>query len=157
MKIAIVGTGNVGGALATKWSQAGHELFLGTRDLDDFDAPDLLKNANTSVHLVAEAVKLAEVILLATPADYAIEVARSLGNTEGKVIIDAMNIVMGKGPEGYSNTSEAIRDNSTSDDIVKCFNTTGFNNMLDPDYGAVKLDMFMAGDSQKAKNIAKQL
>ncbi len=157
MKIAIIGTGNVGGALATKWSQAGHELLLGTQDLDDFDAPDLLQNANTSVHLVADAVKKADVIILATPADYAIGVARSLGNTEGKVIIDAMNIVMGKGPEGYSNTSEAIRDNSSSDDIVKCFNTTGFNNMLDPDYGAFKLDMFMAGDSQKAKSIAKQL
>jgi len=32
MKIAIIGTGNVGGALATKWSEAGHKLFLGVKN-----------------------------------------------------------------------------------------------------------------------------
>lgn len=157
MKIAIIGTGNVGGALATKWAQAGHQILLGTRDTENFEAPQLLENPNTTVHLVADAVKKADILLLATPADYAIEVARSLGNTEGKVIIDAMNIVMGRGPEGYDSTTEAVRDNTTSDDVVKCFNTTGYNNMLDPVYGDQTLDMFMAGDSKKAKDIAKQL
>lgn len=32
MKIAIIGTGNVGGALATKWANAGHHIFLGVKD-----------------------------------------------------------------------------------------------------------------------------
>ena len=157
MKIAIIGTGNVGGALATKWALAGHEIFLGTRVLENFESTALLENPNTSVHLVADAVKLADILLLASPADYAIEVARSLGNTTGKIIIDAMNIVMGKGPEGYTSTTEAVRDNTTTDDVVKCFNTTGFNNMLDPVYGDQILDMFMAGDSHEAKEVASRL
>jgi predicted dinucleotide-binding enzyme len=29
MKIAIIGTGNAGGTLATKWANADHTIFLG--------------------------------------------------------------------------------------------------------------------------------
>jgi predicted dinucleotide-binding enzyme len=97
MKIAIIGTGNVGGALATKWAKAGHEIFLGVGDLNGFKGKALLSNPKTSVHSVEDAVKNAEVILIATPAPAAIEVAKSLGDTSGKIIIDAMNIVMGRG------------------------------------------------------------
>jgi len=97
------------------------------------------------------------VILLATPATAAIEAARSLGNTQGKIIIDAMNVVMGRGPEGFSNTADAILANTASNDVVKCFNTTGANNMENPKYGDVAIDMFMAGDSKEAKAVARQL
>jgi predicted dinucleotide-binding enzyme len=45
----------------------------------------------------------------------------------------------------------------TNAEIVKCFNTTGFENMLNPVYNNQGIDMFMAGDSGKAKDIAKQL
>ncbi|HNN05870.1 MAG TPA: NAD(P)-binding domain-containing protein, partial [Leptospiraceae bacterium] len=34
MKIAVIGTGNVGGALAAKWAGKGHEIFLGVRDVN---------------------------------------------------------------------------------------------------------------------------
>lgn len=33
MNIVIIGTGNVGGALATKWAKAGHNIFLGVQDI----------------------------------------------------------------------------------------------------------------------------
>ena len=42
MKIAIIGTGNVGGALATRWAQAGHTIILGVRDLQNFKGKELL-------------------------------------------------------------------------------------------------------------------
>ena len=157
MKIAIIGTGNVGGALATKWAQAGHEIFLGVRDTTDFKGAQLLQIGNTSVHLITDAVAAAEVILLATPAPLAVPVAESLGDTSGKVIIDAMNIVLGRGPEGYDNTADAIIDHTQTAEVVKCFNTTGFNNMLDPQYGDQQADMFVAGDSTRGKAIARQL
>jgi hypothetical protein len=95
--------------------------------------------------------------LLSTPAPATVEVVRSLGNTTGKIIIDAMNIVQGRGPQGYSNTTDAILDNTHTKDVVKCFNTTGFNNMLDPKYGNTALDLFVAGDSEKGKRVAMQL
>lgn len=157
MKIAIIGTGNVGGALATKWSQAGHTINLGAQDPKSFKGKALLLNPNTQVLPIGEAVMASDVILIATPATVAIEVSKSLGNTEGKIMIDAMNIVMGRGPANYSNTSDALLAHTQSTDLVKCFNTTGFNNMSNTIYGDFAIDMFMAGDSIKAKRIAQQL
>lgn len=157
MKIAIIGTGNVGGALATKWAQKGHTIFLGVKDQQQFKGKDLLKHPNTTVHSIHEAVKLADVVLIATPATVATEVAQSLGDTTGKIIIDTMNIVMGRGPQGFSNTADAILAHTQTKDVVKCFNTTGFNNMLAPVYNNVAIDVFVAGDSTKGKEAAQQL
>lgn len=157
MKIAIIGTGNVGGALATKWASKGHTVLLGVRNTSEFKGRELLKNPNTTVHTTEEAVQSADVILLATPATMAVEVAKSLGDTTGKVIIDAANIVMGRGPQGYNNVADAILANTATRDVVKCFNTTGFNNMANTQYNRTAIDMFVAGDSQKGKSVAKEL
>jgi len=157
MKIAIIGTGNVGGALATKWANAGHTILLGTKDKAAFKGMHLLNNPNTTVHAITEAVQKADIILLATPATAAIAVAQSLGDTSGKIIIDAMNVVMNRGPQGFNNTADAILANTNTTDLVKCFNTTGFNNMEDTNYNGVALDAFVAGDSVRGKEAAKQL
>jgi predicted dinucleotide-binding enzyme len=157
MKIAIIGTGNVGGALATRWAHKGHQIHLGVKDMQSFKGRELLSNPQTTVHDVQEAVHLSEVILVATPATAAVEVARSLGETKGKIIIDAMNVVMGRGPEGFANTADAVLANTTTREVVKSFNTTGFNNMLNPQYGDHAIDMFMAGNSIKAKELVRQL
>lgn len=157
MKIAIIGTGNVGGALATKWAATGHEILLGVRDLSNFKGKELLANPNTSSLPIAEAVEKSDIILLATPAPRSVEVVQSLGNTAGKVIIDSMNIVNGNGPEGFTNTTDAILANTATKDVVKCFNTTGFNNMKDPIYQGVAIDMFTCGESIRGKALAMQL
>jgi predicted dinucleotide-binding enzyme len=157
MKIAIIGTGNVGGALATKWAKAGHTILLGVRDTAQFKGMELLSNPGTTAHPVQEAILAAEVILIAAPAPMAVEVAQSLGDTTGKIIIDAMNIVMGRGPAGFSNTADAILAHTQTRDVVKCFNTTGFNNMENPVYGSTSLDAFVAGDSTRGKEAAIQL
>ena len=157
MKIAVIGTGNVGGALATKWAKAGHQIFLGVQDTQNFKGQELLKNPYTTVHSINDAVALADVLLLATPAKATIEVVKSLGDTTGKMIIDAMNIIMKQGPAGFSNTADAILAHTQTKDVVKCFNTTGFNNMQNTIYGDFAIDMFVAGSSEKGKAIAKQL
>ncbi|MCG9876018.1 MAG: NAD(P)-binding domain-containing protein [Leptospiraceae bacterium] len=50
MNIAIIGTGNVGSALASAWSRVGHTIFLGVRDKLSFKGKELLKNKNTIVY-----------------------------------------------------------------------------------------------------------
>lgn len=157
MKIAIIGTGNVGGALATKWSNKGHEINLGVRDTNNFKGQELLANPNTKLLTIEEAVRSSDVVLLSTPAISTVEVVKSLGDTTGKIIIDAMNIVMGRGPQGYNHTTDAILNNTQTKDVVKCFNTTGFNNMQNPSYGDFSLDLFVAGDSERGKQVAIQL
>jgi 8-hydroxy-5-deazaflavin:NADPH oxidoreductase len=156
-KIAIIGTGNVGGSLASKWANKGHEINLGVRDVTSFKGKELLSNPNTKAYSVEEAVQKSDIILLSTPAMATIEVVISLGDTTDKIIIDTMNIIMGRGPQGYTNTSHAILENTQTKDVVKCFNTTGFNNMINPTYGDFALDLFVAGDSQRGKEAAGQL
>lgn len=155
MKIAIIGTGNVGGALATQWAKAGHQIFLGVRDTSQFKGKELLENERTSVHSIQEAVRQAEIILVASPPQFAEQLVPSLGDVAGKVIIDATNAVRTK-PENYPTAYHAF-EALTDAAVVKCFNSTGFENMKNPNYGAVKLDMFMAGSSDTAKRLATQL
>lgn len=157
MHIAIIGSGNVGSALAAHWVTKGHSVVYGVRDTTAFKGKESAEALGITVLSVREAVKASEVIVLATPATAAEEVTQSLGDTTGKVIIDTMNIVMGRGPVGFQNTSEAILANTQTHDVVKCFNTTGFNNMQDPVYGTQALDVFMAGNSTRGKAIATQL
>ncbi|EAY31596.1 NADPH-dependent F420 reductase [Microscilla marina] len=155
MNIAIIGTGNVGGALATQWSKAAHTIFLGVKEVTDFKGKHLLQNPHTSVHTVADAAQQAEVILVATPPQIAPQLAAQMGNVAGKVIIDATNTINAS-PEGYPTAFHAFAA-LTKAEVIKCFNTTGFENMQQPDYGHVVLDMMMAGSSEQAKAITGRL
>ena len=87
MKIAIIGTGNVGGALATQWSKAGHSIYLGVQDIEKFKGKELLNNPNTNVQSIKEAVAQSEVILVATPPDIALDLVQKFGSVNGKIII----------------------------------------------------------------------
>ncbi len=158
MKIAIIGSGNVGGALAQKFIKAGHTILIGAKfPLSDKSVKLATKIGEDRFTSIENAVKQCDVIVLATPAPMAVEVAQSLGDTTGKTIIDTMNVVMGRGPAGFSNTSDAILAHTLTKNVVKCFNTTGFNNMLDPNYGDIAIDAFVAGDSENGKAVASQL
>lgn len=158
MKIAIIGSGNVGGVLAQRFIQAGHTVLIGAKlPLSDKSIQLATKIGEDRFTSVASAVAQCEVVVLATPASVAIDVTTELGDTTGKVIIDTMNSVRGMGATGFSNTTEAILANTATTDVVKCFNTTGAENMLNPQFGEQAADMFVCGSSQKAKAVAIQL
>jgi predicted dinucleotide-binding enzyme len=120
MNICIIGSGNVGGALARVWIKAGHSILIGSRFPLSEKAQSLANEIGID-HFkpIEEAVFSSDIIVLSTPAAQAIEVAQSLGNTEGKIIIDTMNIVMDRGPEGFNNTSDAIKANTQSQRVIK--------------------------------------
>lgn len=155
MNIAIIGTGNVGGALATNWSKKGHTIHLGVKDKTNFKGLSLLHNENTQAHSVQEAVAQSEVILIATPPTAIFEIIEQMGDVSGKIIIDSTNAVR-QTPDPYKTVYHCLID-KTKAAIVKCFNTTGFENMLNPTYNGEAIDMFMAGDSDAAKQVASQL
>ena len=157
MKIAIIGTGNVGGALAKGWAKVGHEIVLGVRDKTDKKVVKLASfHDNISIESVFDAAQTADTILVAAVPQATKNIAETMGDVQGKVIIDAMNSI-GKKPAPYSNTFDALKAWTHSSDVIKCFNTTGFENMFDPQYDGVGIDMFMAGNSEKGKSIALQL
>lgn len=157
MNIAIIGTGNIGTALGKSWAKAGHKIFLGVRDAENFKGKALLELPNVSVHPIADAVKNAEVILIAAVPQATADIVAAMGNVKNKIIIDAMNSVRVK-PDGYNNTFEALAAMAPDAEVVKCFNTTGFENMANPVYpDGTRIDMFMAGDSKIGKEITQQL
>jgi predicted dinucleotide-binding enzyme len=157
MNITIIGSGNVGGALAVGFRKAGHSIILGVKDpAIPFKGKDLALEYNFPFYAIPEAVQKSDVIVIAAPAYLAHEIARGLGDVSRKVIIDTMNAVAKK-PAHYQNSSEAILDNCNATDVVKCFNTTGAENMANPRYGDLALDMFVAGDSINGKQVATQL
>ena len=156
MKIAIIGTGNVGGALAKNWADRGHQILLGVRNVDDFKGKELTDEDNISAHPVKDAAFRAHTILVAATPTAAVDISNQLGDVTGKVIIDAMNTIR-SGPPGYANSFEAFTELCKGAELVKCFNSTGFENMRDPNYNGTGIDMFMAGDSVKAKEVAREL
>ena len=155
MKIAVIGSGNVGDALAKGFAAAGHAVTIGARNPDDAELKTIEVIANIRVAGIAAAVAASEVVLIATPAHVAVDLAPQLGDLAGKVLIDATNAVQKK-PDPYPTAFHAFQA-LTAADCVKCFNTTGFENMQNPYYNNVKIDMFMAGSSAHAKAIARQL
>lgn len=157
MKIAMIGAGNVGGALAHSWATAGHQIIIGARDRTSEKVKRVTEqNSSIRVKSIDEAVMEAEVILIAASPAAVGEIAKQLGDVTDKVIIDAMNSISSK-PAGFNNTFEALQSLTNCKNVVKCFNSTGFENMADPKYGNTSADMFMAGSSLNAKQIASQL
>ena len=96
MKIAVIGGGRVGGALARAWSAQCHDIVLGVRD-PEADSVRQLRLTATAM-APGDAAKVCELIVLAVPWGAAESLAASLGDLAGKIVIDCMNpIAMGPG------------------------------------------------------------
>ncbi|MCB0490143.1 MAG: NAD(P)-binding domain-containing protein [Cyclobacteriaceae bacterium] len=156
MNISIIGTGNVGSSLAQGWLKSGHKVAFGVRDPHTFGGGKLPGLSTVQAKTVEEATEGADVIVISAVPQAVHEIASSLGDVSSKIIIDTMNSVRVK-PDPYNNTTEALVALTNCKDIVKCFNTTGAENMANPNYGIMRIDMFYAGDSAKAKETAAQL
>lgn len=156
MKIAIIGSGNVGGALAQQWIKAVHTVLIGAQlPLSEKNLELATKIGEDRFTNIPYAVKQCDVILIATPPTAIFEIIEQMGNVEEKIIIDATNSVM-KSPEPYKTVYHCLVD-KTNAKVAKCFNSTGFENILNPIYSNQPIDMFMAGDSDEAKKVAAKL
>src|SRR5439155_5611217 len=106
MNIAIIGAGNVGGALAGSSVRAGHKVTLSAKDPAHADAKAKETGAR-AVRSAADAVNAADVVILAVPYPAVDSVLDDLGETiAGKVLIDVTNRMkrdsMGESVDGTS-------------------------------------------------------
>jgi 8-hydroxy-5-deazaflavin:NADPH oxidoreductase len=160
MKLAIIGAGNVGGALGTAWVQkAGHEIFFGVRNPQSDKVQALLRLLGAKAHAgtAAQAAAFADIIVLATPWNGAEAAIRSMGDLSRKIILDATN-PLAMGPDGLGleighdiSAGEKVQGWAKGASVFKTLNTTGFGNMADPVFHGVKSVMFVAGDDAAAK------
>ncbi len=163
MKIGMVGAGNVGGALGTAWSKAGHEVKWGVRDPSAGKVQALVgAAADSSAGSIAEAAAHGEVVVLTTPWGSPTEQAiRNCGDLRGKILFDCTNPLKpdlsGLALGHDTSAGEQVAAWAPGARVVKIFNTTGSNNMENPDYGGQAVTMFYAGDDATAKQAAHQL
>ena len=66
MKVAIIGTGNVGSALGGSFARAGHDVAFAARDTGKARAVASQVGA-TATETASEAARLADVVVLAVP------------------------------------------------------------------------------------------
>jgi len=156
MKITVIGSGNLGSALALGWRKAGHDVMFGMRAGGDFKSSNSRELEGMKAEIIVHAVAWADVVVLAAVPLAIREIAAAMGDVSSKVIIDAMNSIRAR-PEPFSNSTEALISITNCKDVVKCFNTTGAENVANPIYMGRGIDMFYAGDSERAKKIAEQL
>lgn len=158
MNIAVIGSGNVGSALAQGLSKAGHNILFGVRDAASAKAEKasgLVSNAK--IVSVAVACKQADVIIISTPPEAVLDLVAQLGDVSNKILVDATNSIRTR-PEPYPTAFHALKALTKSDKVVKCFNSTGFENMTNPVYPNFGgIDMFCAGNDKTSKAIVQQL
>lgn len=163
MRIGIIGSGMVGGTLGRCWAQRGHEVLFGVRDVANPKVGALLAEAgpHAKAGTVAEATVHGDVIILATPWRATQDALQSAGDLTGKILLDCTNPLKAdlSGLEvGHTTSgSEQVAAWAPGARVVKIFNTTGFNSMADPKYGAEAATMFYAGDDAEANAIAAKL
>ncbi len=88
-RIAMIGTGNIGGTLGRRLHEAGYNVVFGARDATAAAAK--LQNANVPILSLADAVRGAGVVFMAVPAVAAVSAAIDLELEPGTILVDCTN------------------------------------------------------------------
>jgi predicted dinucleotide-binding enzyme len=144
MRIAVIGKGNIGGSLGSKWRAAGHDVIYGARD-GSGEGP-----GGAPVTGIGDALKDADVVVLAVPGKVAADVvSEHSAALSGKTVIDAVNRI--GAPEFDSRA--IIAQAAPQARYVRAFNSLGWENFANPMPGT---DLFFAADPE-ARATAEEL
>ena len=158
MRIAMIGTGNVGTALAPAFDRAGHEVTYGVRDPADPKHAD----AGLPVRSTREAADWAKVIVLAVNWAQVDGALADCGNPDGKILIDCTN-PLAFGPDGISlvlgfdTSGGEIIASKTTAKVVKTLNQVGSPVMGNAHAYATRPIQFVCGEDEPAKLVASNL
>jgi NADPH-dependent F420 reductase len=160
MQIAIIGSGNVGKALAGSFTRAGHDVTL-TASNPDHAREAAAQSGGRAAESNREAAAAAELVVLAVHYPLVDGVVAELGDAlAGKVVVDVTNRVDPADPgstmDGTS-AAEQIQARAPEARVVKAFNTAFAARQADPVVEGVALDAFIAGDDDQAKQAVAEL
>ena len=179
MKIAVLGTGMVGQALAGRLSGLGHDVTIGTRDPQATLArtePDGMGNppfsawvadhSDVSLATFADAASSAELVVNATNGYGALPALEAAGadNLAGKVVVDISNpLDFSKGfpptlfVKDTDSLGEQLQRAFPQARVVKTLNTLNANLMVDPAALGAESSVFVSGDDADAKRTVTEL
>jgi predicted dinucleotide-binding enzyme len=164
LKIGIIGTGKIGGALARHWVKAGHEVFVSSRHPEELEG--LVKELGPRAHAGTpkEAAAFGSVVLVSVPYGAMPQLGEDLrAELAGKVIIDTSNPVAprdgDRAPEWQKkgagvSTAELLHNNR----VVRAFNCIPADSLKNngnrqPERIAIPI----GGDDKAALGIAERL
>ena len=163
MKVGIIGSGIVGRVLGTAFIKEGHQVMLGTRDVNKEDVVKWkAENSDAQADTFNQTAEFADIIVLAISGLATKEVIELAGvnNFTGKVIIDATNPIANAAPDNGVLKFFTSLDNSLMEQIqkqlpdayvVKAFNSVGNALMYKPDFKGIQPTMFICGNDDAAK------
>jgi 8-hydroxy-5-deazaflavin:NADPH oxidoreductase len=176
MQIAVLGTGMVGQAHAAKLSELGHEVFIGTRDVQKSLAKAggqitepfgewAKQHPKVKVVEFQEAIKHGDLIVEALSGNAVVETLKSCEKRlAGKTLIDISN------PLDFSNgdfkltvcnddsLGEQVQRALPSVKVVKAFNTVNAAVQVNPESVASgDHHLFIAGDHKESKYFVNEI
>jgi predicted dinucleotide-binding enzyme len=168
MKVAVMGTGSAGRALATKLASLGHEVMMGSRTRDNEAAAEWAAGAGDAAShgTFADAAAFGELIVNCTAGGASLDALRSAGaaNLAGKTLIDVANPLdfsRGRPPTLlFCNTEslgERIQEAFPEARVVKSLNTMNAAVMVDPGVLEGDHDVFVCGNDDAAKQQVVEL
>jgi 8-hydroxy-5-deazaflavin:NADPH oxidoreductase len=155
MNIGIIGSGNVGGTLGTRWAKAGNCVTFGTRKPESKEMQDLVAKAGPTARAAStpEAAK-ADILLLAMPWEATEQAIAAAGDLSGKVLIDATNPLAGIDSlvvGGTTSGGEQVAKWARGAKVVKAFNTIGNSIMANTAFPGSTPVLLYCGDDAAAK------
>ncbi|MFE4616119.1 NADPH-dependent F420 reductase [Streptomyces sp. NPDC056747] len=166
MRIAVLGTGEVGRRLAGKLVSLGHEVTLGSRTADNAEAVKWAAEYGGGHGTFADAAGPAELVVNATGGLVSLTVLEAAGaeNLRGKVLVDVSNALdFSEGfppkvgmPDGGS-VAERLQRAFPETRVVKTLNTMNNTVMVDPGRVPGLHDVFLSGDDEDAKAVVAEL
>ena len=155
--IAVIGTGRVGSALGTELAAEGHTVIYGSRNPTTEAVRSLVTRTGHGARatLLSRAAEDADIVVLAVPGMLAGDIAKSLGDLSGKIVIDPTNPVNFTA-EGISHgvptsNGQIIQAAAPGAFVVKAFNVLSWEYMIDPSASGGPISVPLAGDDAAAK------
>lgn len=164
LRIGIIGTGNIGSALARHWSAAGHEILISSRHPEELQALADELGPKVRVGTPREAAAFGEVVLVSVPYAAMPEISRDYANIlAGKIVIDTGNPVVRRDGEMAAaalekGTGVASAEFLPGARLVRAFNCIPAASLLNqPNRKPARIAIPMAGDDAGALEVAERL
>jgi 8-hydroxy-5-deazaflavin:NADPH oxidoreductase len=151
MQIAIIGAGNVGRALATSLTRAGHDVTITAEHAAN--AVEAASQSGATVGTSNQAAAAgADVVVLAVQSQAIGQIAADMGSSlDGKVVIDVSNRPTPAADGASTSIAEELQTRLPAARIVKAFNTVFASRQASPTVAGISPDGFVAGDDASAK------
>jgi len=168
MKIAMLGSGDVGKSLGLGLVSLGHEVMMGSREpgKDDIKAWKAKAGAKASAGTLAEAAAFGEMAVVATQWSGTENAIRLAGPARfaGKVVMDVTNPLLFRpnappalAVGGQDSACEQIQRWLPKAKVVKAFNSVSSLQMIRPSFPGGPPDMFICGNDAAAKKLVSRI